>query len=398
MTVIYLEKYGISNNQESAVTTCNEKGEWTIRAVCTEVVCSNERPEHVYSWDARWWQQSQMGDTVRYSCEAGYVNTATRATCTRDGWTPNPLCREIKCTVPQIENGYVRNRNIQEYKEHEILLFECNDRYKRTEERAANCTKVGMRAEWTPTPSCEPIICKVNLPPVEGTRYESVSRNVFSPGETLKVICGEKYGISNNQESAVTTCNEKGEWTIRAVCTEVVCGTEEPEHVYSWDARWWQQSQMGETTRYSCEAGYVKTATWATCTRHGWTPNPLCREIVGCGSPPPLTDGDVKYTLKSNYSHQERVEFMCQSYHTMEGGPYRTCINGEWIGQMRCLKPCIVNEEVYKQHNITLKSDGSTFFTHDEMIEFKCARGIPVGAVAMRQRCNGGEILLPTCQ
>ena len=60
-------------------------------------------------------------------------------------------------------------------------------------------------------------------------------------------------------------------------------------------------------------------------------------EIVGCGSPPPLTDGDIKGTVKTDYSHQESVEFMCQNYFTMEGGPYRTCINGEWIGQIKCL-------------------------------------------------------------
>uniref|UniRef100_A0A8C9YES8 Sushi domain-containing protein n=1 Tax=Sander lucioperca TaxID=283035 RepID=A0A8C9YES8_SANLU len=278
----------------------------------------------------------------------------------------------------------------------------CNYLHRPTEDRPSKCTKVGIRAEWTPTPACEPIPCKLTLPPLEGTRYESVSRNRFLPGETLRVICGEKYGISNNQE-VVTMCKEDGEWTIRPVCTEVVCSNERPQHVYSWDVSYWRnQPKMGETKRYRCERGYMSKdgATQATCTRNGWTPNPLCQvlESVGCGSPPPLTDGDIKYTVKSNYSHQERVEFMCQRYYTMEGGPHRTCINGEWTGQMRCLKPCIVNEDVYRQHNITLKSSDSTFFTHDEIVEFRCARGVPVGAVAMRQRCNGGVILLPTCQ
>ena len=68
-------------------------------------------------------------------------------------------------------------------------------------------------------PTNAAIKCRLLLTPGEGTSYGSVSRNVFLPGETLRVICGEKYGISNNQESAVTTCNEDGEWTIRPVCT-----------------------------------------------------------------------------------------------------------------------------------------------------------------------------------
>ena len=62
---------------------------------------------------------------------------------------------EIKCTVPLIENGYVPDRDIREYKEHDVLQLMCNDRYKPTEDRPSKCTKVGIRAEWTPTPACE---------------------------------------------------------------------------------------------------------------------------------------------------------------------------------------------------------------------------------------------------
>ncbi len=58
---------------------------------------------------------------------------------------------------------------------------------------------------------------------------------------------------------------------------------------------------------------------------------------MSCGAPPPLTDGDTKYTTKSQYSHNESVEYMCSRYYTMEGEPYRTCISGEWTGQLRCL-------------------------------------------------------------
>ncbi|TDH08885.1 hypothetical protein EPR50_G00102410, partial [Perca flavescens] len=159
-----------------------------------------------------------------------------------------------------------------------------------------------------------------------------------------------------------------------------------------------QTYRYNEQVGYRCRDGYQGGEFTLTCGGDGWIGSPTCTESVGCGSPPPLTDGDIKYTIKSNYSHQERVEFMCQSYYTMEGGPHRTCINGEWTGQMRCLKPCIVNEDLYRQHNITITSSDSKFFTHDEIIEFRCARGVPVGAVAMRQRCNGGVILLPTCQ
>lgn len=61
---------------------------------------------------------------------------------------------EIKCTVPTIENGYVPGE-ARKYNEHEVLHFECNDKYKPSENRASRCTKIGLRAEWSITPMCE---------------------------------------------------------------------------------------------------------------------------------------------------------------------------------------------------------------------------------------------------
>ncbi|XP_032383003.1 complement factor H isoform X2 [Etheostoma spectabile] len=395
-------------------------------------------------------EEATYGNVVRFSCKSkSEILSNPRLAelyCDENGeWSGQPpKCIEIKCTAPQIENGYVTDRNIQEYKEHDVLLFECNDRYKRTEERAAKCTRVGMRAEWTPTPACEQITCnKKNLREADIVdnnkrkyRYNEKVDYRCKDGkrERFTLTCGEDGWIGSSPCTEITcnrktlpdadivdndkptyrhdeqvgyrckdgkreqftlTCGVNG-WIGRSPCTEITCNRKtlrEADIVDNNKRKYRYNEQVG----YRCKDGNQERFT-LTCGEDGWIGRSPCTESVGCGSPPPLTDGDIKYTLKSNYSHKERVEFMCQSYFTMEGEPNRTCINGKWIGQMRCLKPCIVNEDVYKEHNITLKSNDRTFFTHDEMIEFKCARGIPVGAVAMRQRCNGGEILLPTCQ
>ena len=61
--------------------------------------------------------------------------------------------------------------------------------------------------------------CRVQLPPLAGTTYESSSMNVYYPGDTLRVTCGENYWISSPQDTfADTTCNDEGQWTIRPVC------------------------------------------------------------------------------------------------------------------------------------------------------------------------------------
>ncbi|KAL3056200.1 hypothetical protein OYC64_018815 [Pagothenia borchgrevinki] len=342
VTVHCEDKYWIFGHQQaSVVTTCKEDGEWTIRPVCQEVTCSTQEVPHVSSWDSRQ-QTFKSGETTRYWCETGYrrKDGASSATCTRDGWHPNPLCEEIICTAPEIENGDVLGQ-IQEYKENQVMEFQCKPSFRRAATRSAKCTEQGVRAEWSPTPLCEPITCKLQLPVLKGTSYEPAYRNTFPPGDQVTVHCEDKYWIFGYQQaSVVTTCKEDAEWTIR----------------------------------------------------------PLCQEVLGCGTAPIIADGDLKYTRKSNNSHNEMVEYMCQAYYTMEGEPYKTCVNGVWTGHTRCIQPCTVNEDDNRQHNITVKYNGSTYFTHDEIIEFRCARGIPVGSVSLLQRCNSGVIVLPTCQ
>ncbi|XP_067452267.1 complement factor H-related protein 2-like [Thunnus thynnus] len=123
-------------------------------------------------------------------------------------------------------------------------------------------------------------------------------------------------------------------------------------------------------------------------------------ELLGCETPPFLGNGDIKDTMKTHYSHTERVEYVCQKYYIMEGEPSRTCINGEWTGQMRCLKPCTVTADDIRHQNIAFKyrDANKMYSTHDDVIEFKCTKGQPVNNVGLRQKCNDGVLLLPSCQ
>lgn len=58
----------------------------------------------------------------------------------------------------------------------------------------------------------------------------------------------------------------------------------------------------------------------------------------GCGPPPPLQNGDIRESVRVHYRHNERVEYICKSYHIMQGPHVKTCSNGDWIGEdMTCL-------------------------------------------------------------
>uniref|UniRef100_A0A3Q4I3W1 Sushi domain-containing protein n=1 Tax=Neolamprologus brichardi TaxID=32507 RepID=A0A3Q4I3W1_NEOBR len=151
----------------------------------------------------------------------------------------------------------------------------------------------------------------------------------------------------------------------------------------------------GDVIHFTCETGYISGPTLRyICTNTGWE-NP-----VGCGKPQPLSDGDTKISTKRQYRHGERVEYICQNYYIMEGTPYKTCENGKWTGQMRCLKPCTVNREDMSKHNIQFRyvRDDKLYSEHNDVIEFICTRGRPVGSLGMRPKCIEGVMHLPTCQ
>ncbi|XP_032383004.1 complement factor H isoform X3 [Etheostoma spectabile] len=341
-------------------------------------------------------EEATYGNVVRFSCKSkSEILSNPRLAelyCDENGeWSGQPpKCIEIKCTAPQIENGYVTDRNIQEYKEHDVLLFECNDRYKRTEERAAKCTRVGMRAEWTPTPACEQITCnKKNLREAD---IVDNNKRKYRYNEKVDYRCKD-----GKRERFTLTCGEDG-WIGSSPCTEITCNRKtlpDADIVDNDKPTYRHDEQVG----YRCKDGKREQFT-LTCGVNGWIGRSPCTESLGCGSPPPLTDGDIKDTLKSIYSHQESVEFLCQSYYTMEGGPNRTCVDGEWIGQMRCLKPCTVDRELMNRHNIAFRNINSDklYLVHNDFMEFTCTKGRNTGTLPMRQQCIDGEVNLPTCQ
>uniref|UniRef100_A0AAQ4RXJ9 Sushi domain-containing protein n=1 Tax=Gasterosteus aculeatus aculeatus TaxID=481459 RepID=A0AAQ4RXJ9_GASAC len=185
---------------------------------------------------------------------------------------------------------------------------------------------------------------------------------------------------------------------------EVTCSNQKPQHVDFWGVPWRGRITLDETARYSCVKDYKKPVGFdlATCTREGWTPNPLCQATAkSCNPPPKVENSIIKASYQREYFSDSEVHYTCKAYHTLEGGPYRTCKNGKWIGEMKCLKPCTVDEEAMRSRNIRFRytSDDKLYLVHLQWIEFTCTGGTShVGPIEMRQMCVDGVMLLPTCQ
>ncbi|XP_071388058.1 complement factor H-like [Centroberyx affinis] len=285
-------------------------------------------------------EEATYGNVVRFSCRSSslILSGLPEIHCEETGeWSGEaPTCIEVKCTAPVIENGQVLG-NINEYKENEILRFQCNDKYKPTENRSPTCTKVGLRAEWSPTPLCEPIKCSLSLTPITGTSYEPKFRSVFSPGDTVTVTCAKKFWIVNKRDtSAEVTCKADGTWSIPSlVCQEVTCADPRDYRVYYWGQSYWQTKKLDDTVSYSCRAGYKRThgRNHATCTRDGWTPNPLCQEIT-CDKKEDIPNAVIVSNEKWIYKNNERVQYDCVGDYT--GRFILTCEANGWTGTPNC--------------------------------------------------------------
>ncbi|XP_077390748.1 complement factor H-like [Festucalex cinctus] len=317
-------------------------------------------------------EDANFGDVVRFSCKnrKEVLTGSSEMSCEEDGkWTNQPpICEEVKCGVPKIENAFMEPGRAQEYKEHDILPYRCNAKYKYVTDRPSTCSKVGIRAEWIPRPECEPVKCKVSLPALGGTRYEPADTSLFSPGARLTVTCGDSYWISTpRQMSAVSRCKNDGEWSIRPICQEVTCIRQRHSSVSWWNLYNWHTVKLGSTADYECRPGYKRTndSRHVTCTRDGWIPDPPCQEIT-CDRED-IPSANVVDANKQIYKKDERVYFKCkdsQDWYTI------TCSENGWHATVSCSDHQCKRLDLSNADIIRNSKDG---YSKDETVQYACS-------------------------
>uniref|UniRef100_A0A3B4Y4Y6 Complement factor H n=1 Tax=Seriola lalandi dorsalis TaxID=1841481 RepID=A0A3B4Y4Y6_SERLL len=113
---------------------------------------------------------------------------------------------------------------------------------------------------------------------------------------------------------------------------QVTCNRPRDPTLYDW-RNWEPRLKLLDTVRYSCKGGYKRTdgATEATCTRDGWSPNPLCQAILShCVPPPKVTNAVVVTSRQKEYTSGSEATYQCRDQYTIKGVATVTCINGTW--------------------------------------------------------------------
>ncbi|XP_059197204.1 complement factor H-like isoform X2 [Centropristis striata] len=313
--------------------------------------------------------------------------------------------QQIACpTLPDVPHAHVSEETKRaEYQGGHVIHFTCEPGYKKSGPNIKYvCTSEGWLAVEQGT--CSQIACEVGvMPPHVDAVGLPPGTNTVTAGYKLQFECDNRRPVDGPAE---IECLKTGEWSAGYPTCDDKCTLKDVSNTVRMTPRALPNNQLskGQTLRFACTNSRDSLLGEAEveCLAHGqWSHDfPTCGDALTCGKPPYLEDGDVTTSSNTEYSHGETVEYSCQNYYTMQGGPYKTCNNGEWTGLITCLKPCTVNKYIMASNNIRLKylQKEKLYSAHNDFTVFTCTRGRPVGTVEMRQRCVNGQMNFPTCE
>ncbi|XP_016100432.1 complement factor H-like [Sinocyclocheilus grahami] len=315
--------------------TCKDNGEWDYEPVCAEITCETPYDQHVYYPSYYFSGDKKLGAIKSYSCESGYRKTAEEVTCTRDGWTPKPLCAEIMCAVPKILNAETVGHWQPHYRINSRIQYKCHLGFEPEEPVQITCDSQG---QWRGVQQCTEVTCQFEstIPGVK--RINPEGKTVFKVGESVEIICSEKNLFFTKETSKSFTCQINGKWDSKPVC-EITCEVPRDQRVSGPEYSFSGDMKLGAKRSYSCESGYRETAEEATCTRDGWTPKPLCAEMCAA---PNIPNADIVRGQSQKYGVNSIIVFKCHPGFEPEELFEIICdYQGQWTGlHQQCAKSC----------------------------------------------------------
>ncbi|KAJ4943358.1 hypothetical protein JOQ06_005861 [Pogonophryne albipinna] len=303
----------------SSMLICLKDGQWDNAFPTCEAPSGCGKPTPLEDGDIEGTvgHRYRHGDRVTYICPNYYkMEGDPHKTCTNGEWIGQMRCLKIICTAPEIENGEVREQ-IQEYKEHQVLEFQCDPLFTRVEARSPKCTKQGVRMEWSPTPLCELITCP--QPGYLNAGIVGIDREEYEYMDKVKFICNNGY-----EEEFTVTCGDNG-WSSGLQCR--ACSNVKIPNGFV--------VPYNDTLYYTCEEGYkLPTKGWwaeAKCNDSVSSELKPCIAIANPCSPPRKVQNAVVVTpYQEEYLSDSKVTYKCRESYTAEGETTIRCIDGRW--------------------------------------------------------------------
>uniref|UniRef100_A0A8C2G7J7 Sushi domain-containing protein n=1 Tax=Cyprinus carpio TaxID=7962 RepID=A0A8C2G7J7_CYPCA len=340
-TVVYTCKKGYEMASRINQRTCRTQGWDNAVPVCEVVKCPAISTDGEVTASGNT-EEGRYGDVIQFECVSSdkIIDGSSDIQCEETGkWSDVvPKCKEITCLAPVIPNGYVVQPQ-PEYPKDATLKYKCNKWFK-PREGIPRCAKFG----WTLKPECDEVTCELKSITFGVIKINPYGKTIFRVGESVEVTCAEKHWFFFKKEK---------KWDYEPVCADITCESPYDQNVNRPYYYFIGDKKLGAITSYRCESGYRQTAAVATCTRDGWTPKPLCAEIV-CAAPN-IPNAEIYGGQSENYKINSRIQYKCRSGFEPDEPVQITCNpQGQWRGIQQCTKTCaapnIPNAEIQRGH------------------------------------------------
>ncbi|XP_058524945.1 complement factor H-related protein 1 isoform X4 [Ochotona princeps] len=215
-----------------------------------------------------------------------------------------------------------------------------------------------------------------------------------SIGQRYSYYCDNNFVTPSNSYWTSITCTEDG-WSPLPKCilakNAIIISPKMARYL------------SGHKVRYECNRPFeIFGEVEVMCQNGTWTEAPQCKDSTGnCGPPPPIENGDITSFSSQVYPSGSSVEYQCQTMYKLEGEKKITCINGNWGKPPKCLRACVITEEIMEKHNITLKSGEKrkVYAETGDIVEFKCIQGyLPTTSQSFQVTCSDGQLEYPWCE
>ncbi|XP_010795289.1 complement factor H-like [Notothenia coriiceps] len=272
-------------------------------------------------------EEATFGNVVRFSCKSSskVLFGSAEMYCDENGeWVgESPKCKEIICTAPEIEHGEVLGQT-QEYKEDQFLEFQCDHLFTSVGARSSKCTKQGVRAEWSPTPLCEP--CS-NVKVQHGF--------VVGPyNDTLYYTCEEGYKLPTKGWWAEAKCNDSVSSELKTCIENTTCG--DLPVILNGKVT---VALTGESAQVNCTEGYSTEVSHFSCL-DGVPLKIICKpEANPCIPPDKVQNAVVMTAYQKEYLSDSEVTYKCRKSYTAKGETTIRCIDGQW-GETNIMCTC----------------------------------------------------------
>ncbi|KAL7854618.1 hypothetical protein SRHO_G00168080 [Serrasalmus rhombeus] len=314
--------FGTKQTKQSIL--CKESGEWERLPVCEEITCDIPIGQHVYYPEYNFGGNRKLGVKKSFQCESGYRAAARTATCTKNGWIPNPLCTEIVCPEPRIDNArQLDSFGLQTYKPDTRIRYQCLHESNMFE---ITCDWLG---KWKNMQSCPgPATCPKPHPVIiSGAINEpQKDKSSYTGGETVEYKCSEGFVFENE---TIARCTGS-DWTYpKCIPKPNICASFRLQHGLT---HYFTKDTDPPRTGiyYSCDADYKTFEyTWwgeTSCSPDALDYTPQCIQRNECGRIPNIPHGKLAYDL---YREGNSVSVYCDfGYETNVSSI--TCENGQW--------------------------------------------------------------------